>query len=360
MVKKRLSALLCLICLSVAFALPAAAAIPDPSDAFYVSDFAHVIDGEAETRIIDAGNRLCAQNGAQVVLVTVDFLGGEDISQYALELFNTWGIGSADKNNGLLILMAIGEADYYALQGRGLEDTLSNGVIDEMLYRYLEPSFAAGDYSVGAERIYGAFVEALGGSYGTVSSGNAAPGGFVPDYSGGEDYGAPVAAFSFFDLLAGLITLVVVIVILVSILRIPRRRRYRSYYGVPYNPYSRWHMFWYPRHRGGHYPPPNTHWHHRPWGAPPHGGHRPGPPPGGGPSVGPNPRPGGSSGFTWGSSSGGGGASRGGGAGRSSSSFGGSFGGSFGSSGGFKSSRGGGSFRGGGGGSRGGGGGRRK
>jgi uncharacterized protein len=51
------------------------------------------------------------------------------------------------------------------MQGEGLEDTLTSGKISSILQEYLEPDFAAKDYSAGAEKVYGAFIQELGGQW---------------------------------------------------------------------------------------------------------------------------------------------------------------------------------------------------
>ena len=147
----------------------AAAETPEPSSAFYVNDFADVISEEVENEIIEYGRRLDEQTGTQVVLVTIDFTNGESMENYSMDLFNKWKIGSEEKNNGLLILLSVGDDDYWAMQGTGLEDTLSSGKISSILNEYLEPDFAAKDYSGGAEKVYGAFVQELGGQWKTAS-----------------------------------------------------------------------------------------------------------------------------------------------------------------------------------------------
>lgn len=136
-----------------------------PTDAFYVNDYADVISDEVEDEIITYGSQLDELSGAQVVLVTVDFTDGESLEDYALKLFNDWGIGSKEKNNGLLILLSVGDDDYWAMQGEGLEDTLTSGKISSILQEYLEPDFANKDYSAGAEKTYGAFIKELGGQW---------------------------------------------------------------------------------------------------------------------------------------------------------------------------------------------------
>ncbi|MBE3596619.1 MAG: TPM domain-containing protein [Hydrogenibacillus sp.] len=54
------------------------------------------------TRVARALDRAA---GAQLVVVTVDRLGGVPIEEYALKLFRAWGIGRRDRNNGVLLLV---------------------------------------------------------------------------------------------------------------------------------------------------------------------------------------------------------------------------------------------------------------
>ena len=56
--------------------------------------------------------------------MTVDFIGESNIEEYARTLFNKWGIGDKDKNNGVLLLMVIGAENYWCQQGSGLESQL--------------------------------------------------------------------------------------------------------------------------------------------------------------------------------------------------------------------------------------------
>lgn len=105
-------------------------AIVEPSSSFYVNDYANVLDTDTEQEIIDSNGTLENQcNGAQVVVVTVNYLDGMSSDEYAMQLFNDWGIGSSSENNGVLILLAISENKYYIQYGRGLNDTDFEDVI---------------------------------------------------------------------------------------------------------------------------------------------------------------------------------------------------------------------------------------
>ncbi len=151
-----------ILLITTAFMLmPVMAALPEVSESFFVNDMADVIDADTETYIIDAASALYTDTGAQVVVATVNFTDGIEIENYAMQLFNAWEIGASDRNNGLLILLVIGEENYWVTPGEGLEDVFSGGKIKLLLDDYLEPDFAAEDYDAGARKIFDAVIEEL-------------------------------------------------------------------------------------------------------------------------------------------------------------------------------------------------------
>ena len=151
--------LLIVICMLLVLGLPGAAfAVVDAPVDVYVGDYANVLTERTEQYIIAENQKLAEATGAQIVVITVDFLDGMEIEDYAYTIFNDWGIGDAEQNNGLLLLLAIGEENYYAMQGEGLERVLSGGMLDDYLYDYLEDDFAAGDYDAGVQDVFDAFL----------------------------------------------------------------------------------------------------------------------------------------------------------------------------------------------------------
>ena len=76
--------------------------VVSPTDLFYVNDAAGVLSPETVRHIVETNDILYAASGAQIVVVTVDTVGGMTMENYAATLFNAWGIGSAEKNNGTL------------------------------------------------------------------------------------------------------------------------------------------------------------------------------------------------------------------------------------------------------------------
>lgn len=145
---------------------PAAQTPGEPASAAYVSDLADVLPAALEAAITEKSAALDALTGAQLMVVTVDFLEGETIRDYTQALFSRLQIGDAAKNNGLLLLLAVGEEDYYALQGKGLETALPDKALGSLLQESLEPDFAAGQYEAGVQKTYDRLLVALENIYG--------------------------------------------------------------------------------------------------------------------------------------------------------------------------------------------------
>lgn len=157
--KRAVCLLFCVLMLAGSLTVAAVAKLPSPSRYFYVYDEPNVLTLTTEDHIIRVNETLYDACGAQIVVACVSTTGDEDIADYAVKLFNKWKIGSSDQNNGVLVLLSVDEDDYYALQGKGLENLLSSGTIKLMLDQYLEPYFAAGDYDGGARSIFDALAK---------------------------------------------------------------------------------------------------------------------------------------------------------------------------------------------------------
>jgi uncharacterized protein len=99
----------------------------------YVSDFARVLSPEAVARI----NALCtqldhSQANAQVAVVTVKTLDGEDAADWANELENKWHMGKKGTDRGVLILLAVGDHKRRIDVGYGLEGILPDAKVGDI------------------------------------------------------------------------------------------------------------------------------------------------------------------------------------------------------------------------------------
>lgn len=129
-------ALLLLLLVSVAVAAP----VPRyPARQGLVTDNAAVLSTSLVKDIGTLNNRLQGNDLGQLAVVTVDFLDGATIEQYASGLRTTWGLD--DKTS--LLLLAVGE-DQYLLDGSSLP--ISRQTQQKLLSAYLEEPFLRQDY----------------------------------------------------------------------------------------------------------------------------------------------------------------------------------------------------------------------
>ncbi|MCJ7663316.1 MAG: TPM domain-containing protein [Desulfobacterales bacterium] len=115
----------------------------------WVSDFSGIIADTTKTQI----DALCADvkksTGAEIAVVTVPSLDGMSVEEYAVKLFEKWGIGEKDKDNGVLFLIAPNERKTRIEVGYGLETVITDGRAGEIIRETIIPFFKAGDYNQG-------------------------------------------------------------------------------------------------------------------------------------------------------------------------------------------------------------------
>ena len=86
---------------------------------------------------------------AQVAVVAVEDIRGDDLFSFAHTLFSQWGVGRADSDNGLGILLVVDRREVRFVTGPGLEGVLPDALCKRIQMRYMLPYFREGDYSAG-------------------------------------------------------------------------------------------------------------------------------------------------------------------------------------------------------------------
>jgi uncharacterized protein len=121
-----------------------------PSQGTAVNDFAHVIDPANAAKMEGLSREILEKTGAAVVVVTVPELGpGEEITQYVNGLYQAWGIGKKGEDKGVLIFLAVKERKIRIETGYGVEGVLTDGIVGEILDRFVIPHLKAGDTGKG-------------------------------------------------------------------------------------------------------------------------------------------------------------------------------------------------------------------
>ena len=109
---------------------------PDYSESYYVNDYCSMLSEQAERTIAAEAERLSSLTGAQVVVAAVPDTQQIPIEDYSRKLANAWGIGGANKNNGVLILLSKSSKSIRLEVGKGLEDLLPDEKAGEILDQY--------------------------------------------------------------------------------------------------------------------------------------------------------------------------------------------------------------------------------
>ena len=105
----------------------------------WVNDFAGMISPNDEQRIEQIADELKVKTGAELAIVTVKDMGGLEIEEYSVDLFEKWGVGEQDKDNGVMLIMAEAERKVRIEVGYGLEGILPDGLCGEILDTYVVP-----------------------------------------------------------------------------------------------------------------------------------------------------------------------------------------------------------------------------
>lgn len=122
---------------------------PAAADGIYVQDYANVLSADDRRRLLNIGQELDARTTAQLAVVTVKSLEGQPIEDYALAILRQWGIGSREKNNGALIVVAVQDRRSRIEVGYGLEGLLNDGLTGRIQDQTMLPYFRKGNYAAG-------------------------------------------------------------------------------------------------------------------------------------------------------------------------------------------------------------------
>ncbi len=114
----------------------------------FINDYANIISPEYKSKIEGILKGLYDSKSAEFSIVTIDSLEGQDIESYALNLAQG-DLGDKQKNNGLLLLVAVRDKKYRFEVGRGLEPVLNDAKIGRIGRAYLVENFRNEDYGKG-------------------------------------------------------------------------------------------------------------------------------------------------------------------------------------------------------------------
>ena len=146
-----------------AFIGAAVAAAPLPALTGRIVDQANVLPPLVEADLAQLSQQHETKTGDQLVVVTVKSLDGEAIEDFGVRLGRAWKIGQADKDNGVILIVAPNDRDVRIEVGYGLEGDLPDAITRLIIESSMLPRFRAGDVPGGVERGFEDIVAVLDG-----------------------------------------------------------------------------------------------------------------------------------------------------------------------------------------------------
>ena len=138
---------------------------PRPNPPRLVNDLAHLMQPQ-ETEALE--QKLVAYNdstSSQISVVTVPSLDGNEIADYAEQLYRAWGIGQKKINNGILLLVAQQEHTARIQTGYGLEGAVPDALAKRIITNVLVPAFRQNQFYAGLDRATDQLIALAKGEY---------------------------------------------------------------------------------------------------------------------------------------------------------------------------------------------------
>lgn len=134
--------------------------IPSATSDFYVNDFANVFSIDEKKRLMDNAITLSNEHdGIQVVVTTVESLDGDTIENYALEMYNQYGIGKNDM--GLLILLSTGDRLIRIEVGKAMEAYINDSKAGRFINNYAIASLQKNKFNEGLINLQEALISEI-------------------------------------------------------------------------------------------------------------------------------------------------------------------------------------------------------
>lgn len=136
------------LCAVITFSLVVVADVPSLTG--YVTDEVGVVaySGYYDD-IVWVCETLERETSCVLAVLVVNSTGGQDIALFSTEVFNANGIGDEEKDNGVLVVLAVGDGSYFVAVGRGLESILNDAKVGRFARNSLVPYLERGEYGYG-------------------------------------------------------------------------------------------------------------------------------------------------------------------------------------------------------------------
>jgi uncharacterized protein len=129
----------------------------------HVSDWANVLSAEQRTNLEARIASVAQTNGPELAVVVLPSLEGGQVDDFAVKLFEQWGVGKKGQDNGILFLVAIDDRKMRVEVGYGFEGVLTDAAAGRLLDEFVVPRFKEQRYDEGILAGAGALLDVMAG-----------------------------------------------------------------------------------------------------------------------------------------------------------------------------------------------------
>ena len=130
-----------------------------------VVDQADLLNPEEEARLERKLVDYDDSTSTQIAVALIKSLEGKDSFDYAMELAKEWGVGQEGKNNGVVILVSMGDRQIRIVTGRGVEAELPDAICKRIINNKITPNFRNGAYYQGLDEATTEMIDRLEGRF---------------------------------------------------------------------------------------------------------------------------------------------------------------------------------------------------
>jgi len=110
-----------------------------------VNDYAGILSSSESSRLESEIRELEATSSSQIAILTIKSLEGDNLEDFSIRVVDKWKLGTAENDNGVLLLISLAEKSIRLEVGYGLEGVLTDAKSDYIIRTIISPNFRSGD-----------------------------------------------------------------------------------------------------------------------------------------------------------------------------------------------------------------------
>src|SRR5208283_1325047 len=99
----------------------------------WINDYAGILDESTREKLTALITELKSKTGAEIAVVTIKSLEGDDLDDFTNRLFTKWGVGEKSKDNGVMLLISYEDRKIKIETGYGIEGIIPDGKAGDII-----------------------------------------------------------------------------------------------------------------------------------------------------------------------------------------------------------------------------------